>query len=143
MEDYSTAARLRDLLTRKRADNAVGVEEANAAFYAAFQQRNIKAMEGIWGLGDHVQCIHPSSCCISGRESVIESWKVVLANTAFTIQLQDILVHAQDDFAVVTCLEVVDAAESKGRIAATNIFEKQDGRWRIIHHHGSLAPPLR
>lgn len=24
-------------------------------------------------------------------------------------------------------------------IAATNVFEKQDGKWKLVHHHGSPA----
>lgn len=42
--------------------------------------------------------------------------------------------------AYVTCLELMDAADSRGRILATNIFEKQEGKWKLVHHHGS---PLR
>ena len=26
------------------------------------------------------------------------------------------------------------------RVVATNVFEKQHGQWKIIHHHGSPAP---
>lgn len=26
------------------------------------------------------------------------------------------------------------------RIAATNVFEKQGGVWKLVHHHGSPAP---
>ena len=27
------------------------------------------------------------------------------------------------------------------RTAATNVFEKQNGRWVLIHHHGGPIPP--
>ena len=26
------------------------------------------------------------------------------------------------------------------RVVATNVFEKQHGQWKIIHHHASPAP---
>lgn len=42
--------------------------------------------------------------------------------------------------AYVTCIEIVQAGGSKGRILATNVFEKQDGVWKIVHHHGSVPP---
>ncbi|KAL6750272.1 hypothetical protein V8C86DRAFT_2816894 [Haematococcus lacustris] len=35
---------------------------------------------------------------------------------------------------------VINADDSQGRITATNIFEKQDGKWKITLHHGSEAP---
>ena len=27
------------------------------------------------------------------------------------------------------------------RTAATNVFEKQNGRWVLVHHHGGPIPP--
>ena len=42
-----------------------------------------------------------------------------------------------------TCVEVVDAEDTKGRIAATNIFEKQGGEgWKLVHHHASPIPRI-
>lgn len=70
-------------------------------------------MEGIWGKGDHVQCIHPSSACIAGRESVIESWGLVLSGTRMKIKLEDVRVFATDTMGYVTCVEVVDANDSQ------------------------------
>lgn len=45
---------------------------------------------------------------------------------------------------IVTCVERVDGGDSTGRVVATNVFERGgDGRYRMILHHGSSAPPLR
>jgi translation initiation factor 2A len=71
---------------------------------------------------------------------VMESWRKVLKNVrprAFQIQLQDVRIYATETYGYVTCVEVIDADDSKGRIAATNVFEVQDGRWVITHHHGA------
>ena len=40
-------------------------------------------------------------------------------------------------FGYVTCMEIMEASESRGRILATNVFEKQGGKWKIVHHNGS------
>ena len=40
-----------------------------------------------------------------------------------------------------TCVEVVDTGEGKGRVMATNVFERQGGAWKLVLHHGSPAPP--
>ena len=69
-EDYETAAALRDELTHRRHDSRVAVEEANRRFYAAMQSADLAAMQQIWGHGQHVQCIHPVSNCLAGREDV-------------------------------------------------------------------------
>lgn len=96
-------------------------------------------MDRVWGEGDHVQCIHPRLECIAGRTQVMESWRLILGAAQMTITLEDVRVHAGEDMAFVTCIEVVDAGDSRGRVAATNVFEKQNGQWKLIHHQGGPA----
>jgi translation initiation factor 2A len=57
----------------------------------------------------------------------MESWKKVLKNVrprAFNIILEDVRIYATETYGYVTCVEVIDADDSKGRIAATNVFEE-------------------
>lgn len=71
------------------------------------------------------------------------SWTAVLAGAKrglLTVSISDIRTVASDTQAFCTCLETVDAGDSRGRVIATNVFEKQDGRWKIVHHHGSSVP---
>ena len=67
-EDYATAARLRDALAAARSDASLGVEQANARFYAAFERADSAEMARAWGNGDHVRVTHPGAACIVGRE---------------------------------------------------------------------------
>jgi translation initiation factor 2A len=116
------------------------VEDANRRFYEAFASGRIEAMAAVWGRGDHVQTIHPGAGVISGRDDVIESWRAVLKGVrprAFRITAEDVRVYASDAHGYVTCTEVVEADDARGRTAATNIFEKQGGKWVMTHHHGS------
>lgn len=53
------------------------------------------------------------------------------------ILLEDVRIFLNDNLAVVTCREMIYAGESTGRLTATNVFEKQNGRWVIVHHHGA------
>jgi translation initiation factor 2A len=79
----------------------------------------------------------------SGKADVMESWKVVLAGAKrglLTVSISDIRTVASDTQALITCVETVEAGDSRGRVIATNGFEKQNGRWKIIHHHGSGIP---
>ncbi len=98
-----------------------------------------QAMECVWGEGEHIQCIHPRLECIAGRAQVMESWRLILGAARMTITLEDVRVHVAEDMAFVTCIEVVDAGDSRGRVAATNVFEKQDGEWKLVHHQGGPA----
>jgi len=139
-EDYAAAARLRDQLQSVRSDEVLGVEQANARFYAAFERGDNSEMARCWGDGEHVRCTHPSAQCIVGRDSVLESWSLVFRSGAkLRIRTEDVEVHVAGQFAFLTCVEVVDAAAARGRLAATNIFELQQGVWKMVHHHASQA----
>jgi len=81
---------------RRRFDNRLAVEEANEAFYAAFQSGSLKDMSAIWGAGAHVQCIHPAAGCIAGRQSVLESWKLILGSGRLKIKLDDVRIYATE-----------------------------------------------
>ncbi|PSC68639.1 F-box SKIP8 [Micractinium conductrix] len=139
-EDYEKAAALRDVLQRRRFDVRLAVEEANERFYAAFQSGSLAAMSEVWGSGEHVQCIHPLSGCVAGRKAVIYSWKAILGSGRLRITLEDVRVYAADGHGFVTCVELTESSEGKGRIAATNVFELQGGAWKMVHHHGGPTP---
>ena len=69
----------------------------------------------------------------------MESWHEI-----FTSEEDDMVTTADSvrcrvsgTVARVSCLEVLQPGE--GSLAATNIFERQGGRWRIVLHH---AGPL-
>jgi ketosteroid isomerase-like protein len=125
------------------------VEAANAEFYAAFEACDIDRMNAVWVDSDDITCVHPGSAVLRGRGEVMRSWSVIMANTAY-IQffLTDVEVTLQGDVAVLTCAENiltgVDEEEGgsrslahPGRVIATNVFRRVDGRWRMWVHHGS------
>ncbi|KAG2484507.1 hypothetical protein HYH03_016650 [Edaphochlamys debaryana] len=145
-EDYKAAARLRDTIQQKSSVAKLAVEDANRRFYDAFMSGRLEEMDKVVGLGDHVQCIHPGAGCIAGREQVMDSWRTILRGVrpgAFRVALEDVRVFAREDMGFVTCVEVIDADDSMGRISATNVFERQNGVWRIVQHHGSPSPRFR
>jgi len=128
---------------RRRQDSRLAVEEANEKFYQAFRTGNLQLMSQIWGSGAHIQCIHPAAECIANREQVLNSWKIILAGgQKMQIDLEDVRIYATDTEGFVTLIEVVNTDDSRGRVAATNIFEKQKGVWKIVHHHGSPVPRI-
>src|SRR5882724_13163992 len=54
------------------------VLEANAAFYAAFEQRDPEAMDALWAREAPVACLHPGWEPLFGREAVVGSWRRIL-----------------------------------------------------------------
>ena len=110
------------------------VSAANRAFYEAFNARDQAAMAALWSRELEVTCIHPHRAMLVGREDVLRSWRAILGHPD-----QPKIVFAAEpprivgDLGVVAGREVVAAVP----IAATNIFVREDGEWRMIHHHGS------
>lgn len=76
----------------------------------------------------------------AGRDDVLTGWELVLKSASpgtLRIQVSDVRTAVSREQAFVTCLELVETDASRGRVVATNIYERQEGRWKIIHHHGS------
>jgi uncharacterized protein (TIGR02246 family) len=123
---------------------------ANAALYEAFEHGDADAMAQVWAADTDaltVRCVHPGAGPLIGRETVLRSWSLIMANTTY-IQffLTDVTVHVDRDSAVVTCTENVLAGGDDvtsfggGAATATNGFVRQDGAWRMWLHHASGLP---
>jgi uncharacterized protein (TIGR02246 family) len=118
------------------------VEALNAALYAAFEAGDLDRMHALWDDGDDVVCVHPGWPMLRGKGSVLRSWALIMANTAY-IQffLTDVSTTVDGDVAVVTCTEniltSVEADTGDSRAVATNVFRRRDGQWRLQVHHGS------
>jgi ketosteroid isomerase-like protein len=127
-------------------DELEAVLAANRAFYAAFERSDFEAMEQMWADDDGIVCVHPASTPIRGRRDVMRSWMVLMANAAY-IQffLTDVEAAVVGDVASVTCTEnVLSAAPGTpvgmfagGSAAATNVFRRANGDWRLWIHHAS------
>ena len=104
---------------------------ANLEFYRAFTARDVPAMEALWARDAPVACIHPGWPALADRDSVIDSWRSILANpNAPRIACHDEQVLLYGDSALVVCEEELDG----GTLVASNFFVREDGAWRIAHH---------
>ena len=111
---------------------------ANDAFYLAFSNRDLDAMDAVWARETPVTCIHPGWDPLSDRDEVMESWEAILGNpSTINITCKNPTVRVFGDFACVICHEVLD----QGFLVATNIFVHENGQWKIIHHQAGAAPP--
>lgn len=140
------------------------VRAANAAFYAAFETRDLDAMSAVWEHSDRATVTHPGWPVLRGWARVLGSWDAIFANTAYLqFVLTDEVVTVAGATAWVTLdenlLQSVSPASAgsepeaggiggiagsgasdelaAARIAALNVFVRDDGRWRMVVHHGS------
>lgn len=112
--------------------------EANAAFYAAFEQRDLDAMSEVWLHEDHVVCTHPGWASLHGWAAVASSWFALFQGDG---QMQFILTKIQatvrGDLGWVTVDENLIAGPQAQTVAAVNLFERHGGRWKLVLHVGS------
>ena len=153
LENYANAAKLRDEIKALKENDLVAVETCNATFYDAFRRGDWTTMDSkVWGRGDHVRCTHPGMPTVVGEENVRESWKIVFEsmegrnggsrNTSreqqMDVQCKSVEAYANGNLGIVTCEEVVMRAST---LTCTNVFEKQEGEWKMIQHHASAVFP--
>ena len=114
------------------------VRAANQAFYDAHEARDLAAMAAVWADGDDVVCTHPGWPMLRGRNLVLESWQRIFGGPGrnqFILTNDEVAVVG--DVAWVTCDENLVDGGATGTIAATNVFRRVDGAWRMAIHHGS------
>ena len=120
------------------AGHELEVLEANQAFYRAFSRKDAEEMERLWAEDHPVACVHPGWDVLDGRDDVMESWEAILGSEgAPDVAVSLAQAHVLGEVAFVTCHEVVDG----GRLAATNVFVREDGSWRLVHHQASPIAP--
>lgn len=128
-------------------EDITAVEKANDRLYAAFEAADLDDMKDLWVAGplaEIARCVHPGSEVVVGREAVLRSWALLMANTEY---LQFIVTESgtvvEGDLAVVTCTENVlssggqDRPLGAGRALTTNAFIRVAGVWRLWLHHAS------
>jgi len=119
-------------------DDVAAVLRANAAFYEAFEARDLDAMSEVWEHADRVSCVHPGWASLQGWGAVAASW-VALFNGPSELQfiLTDVRVAVEGDVAWVTLDENLLGAGPGATVAAQNIFVRHGDRWLLVAHHGA------
>lgn len=114
----------------------------NRAFYQSFEKLDLEAMRGLWLDDPLVRCIHPGGEVLVGPERVLASWGAIFANTqSIRFDLEDLSIEILGDVGWVTSIERIQTGSGEGQhtseVAATNVFVRRAGEWRLVLHHAS------
>ncbi len=118
------------------------VLEANAAFYAAFESLDLKRMEEVWLRAPYIKCVHPGWGRLVGWGPVMQSWERIFSGTLeMRFTLTGVQAEVCGDLAWVVLTENIDSRHRdrkvEAHVQATNLFERRDRRWFLVHHQGS------
>ena len=120
-------------------------QDAEAAFYEALEAADLEAMMAVWAEDEDIVCVHPGGPRLAGFEQVRGSWAQILGSgQRLKVQLTHQVVLSSMMLAIHSVHENITVeGESRPRaaVAATNVYLRTGGGWRMILHHGSPTPP--
>jgi hypothetical protein len=116
---------------------SVAIEFANDAFYQAFANADLAAMDDIWAPQGQLFCCHPGWPPLTTRDEVMASWgRIFAAGGAMPIRCLAPETGIFGGIGLVCCYEAL----GEHSFVVTNLFAKVGHRWRMIHHHaGPIA----
>ena len=105
-------------------------------------------MKSVWSSQGNLICVHPGWSPLNGFEPIMESWQGIFKNSGnMDIQVSDITMTASEGLAWVSCVEQIYTIASNGVLASkvfsTNLFQINEGSWKMIMHHASTMPSFR
>ncbi|MGH8751941.1 MAG: YybH family protein [Burkholderiales bacterium] len=119
-------------------------QDAEAAFYEAFESADLEAMMAVWAEDEEVICVHPSGPRLAGHALIRESWRKIFANgprLRFHLSGQQYMrgmllsVHS-----VYENILVEGETAPRHPVIATNIYLLTAKGWRMLLHHACPAP---
>ena len=126
------------------------VRDASSKFYAALNRMangDAGPLAGVWSHSATVTTMHPIGDREVGWDQVRKSWEqVAQLSSGGQIELADQAIRVAGDLAYELGVE-------RGRLTlagqevtidhrVTNIYRREAGAWKIIHHHTDVAPAM-
>src|SRR6185503_10378743 len=105
-------------------------DDAESAFYEAFERADLAAMMAVWAEADDIVCVHPSGPRLVGFEAVREGWAQIFSGAAkLRVRVNDACRFDGPSVAVHSVVEVVAPAAGgpSGSVHATNVYELTEG----------------
>ena len=126
------------------------VRQASDRFYEALNRGlsgELGPMSAIWAHSGDVTTMHPIGQREVGWDEVRSSWEQ--AATAFSggqVRLRDQLIRVGTDLAYEVGVEAGEATLAGQRVQlshrVTNIYRREGGTWKIVHHHTDSSPEM-
>lgn len=118
-------------------------DDAESAFYDAFERADLAAMMVVWAEGEEVVCVHPSGPRLAGFEAVRDGWmQIFTSGMKLTVRVTESRRVDGPSVAVRSVVESITAPGTEAApqmVNATNVYVLTEAGWRIAMHHAS--PP--
>lgn len=137
--------------TRASEDDEKAVREAAEQFYAALNAMftgDLGPMETVWSHADDVTYMGPGGGFQVGWAQVLANWEAQAAmKLGGEVKPEDMRITVGQGLAITHNYERGENTNVGGEpqrvsIRATNVFRKENGKWKMIGHHTDLLPYL-
>jgi len=126
------------------------VRQASKQFYAALNRMlngDARPLADIWLHSAAVTAMHPIGGRQVGWDAVRTSFeKVAQLASGGKVELKDQLIHSTEDVAYEVGIERGQLKLSGQQVSiehrVTNIYQREAGAWKIIHHHTDTSPAM-
>ncbi len=117
-------------------------EEAEAAFYEAIERADMAALDAVWSTDENIVCVHPGASRIEGRQAVMESFEQMFSEAPILdFSIVDTLYTGNESLAIhLVREEIALDGQVVSIMVSTNIFQMEEGGWRMLLHHASPEP---
>jgi len=124
---------------------------ANTTLYTSLNamfEGDFGPISNVWSHSDSITYMGPFGGKLVGWEAVGADFKQVTdMKIGGSIRQEGVSVHVGEDMAYVACTEVGENIGPDGkpvqvRHRATNVFQLENGEWKLIHHHTDIAEQL-
>ena len=122
------------------------VREVVMRFYDALEQLlcggGVEPMKALWAHADHVTVAHPIGDWSYGWDEVSATWDEFGAlgepsNAGSSVR--DLRVHVRGDMAYATAVYTSAPVVGSVSMNVTNILQREQGTWKLVHHHADKA----
>jgi len=126
------------------------VRNASNQFYAALNKMtngDAQSLSDIWSHNSEVTTMHPIGGRQVGWKDVWDTWdQTAHVASEGQVKLQDQFIRVVGDLAYEIGVENAGfrLADKKitDKVRVTNIYQKEGGTWKIVHHHSDISPAM-
>lgn len=121
---------------------------ALSEFYRAFNTRDLALMEHNWSVSDDIAMDNPLGGIKRGWADIKSVYEAIFTGQARVyVEFHGYTLHVVDEVFYVVGRERGTLELPKADLAldfrTSRIFRRTGGRWRQVHHHGSMDDPAR
>ena len=126
------------------------VRKASNQFYSGLNKMangQTNALADAWSHSNSVTTLHPIGGRQVGWDAVKESFdQVAKLASKGKVELKDQLIYVIGDAAYEIGTEHANFKlaehDIKAEIRVTNIYQRENGAWKIVHHHTDVSPAM-